>query len=150
MKRILLLLLVLMAIAGCVSEINPETGEKQYKVNPEVAEKIDQVARTAPVIKQGLDVASVIWPSVAGILGIVGGGLVAGTSTWKKLRPKIDEAENKATHYYHATEAVVQAIEEFKSTNKQDWDKLKEKLAEHIGLESENVIRALRNLPEKT
>ena len=49
--------------------------------------------------------------------------------------------------YYSVASAVVEAIEQFKEENPDDWDKLEIELTKLIGPKAENIIRALRGLP---
>lgn len=146
----MLIMAVLLVISGCVTEVDPETGEKFTRLDPEVSQRVEKVTEAVPVIRQGLDVAAILWPSAAGVLGIIAGAVGAAKKAANKYQPELDESRHRARQYHTATAAVVSAIEEFKRTNSDDWEKLEHKLAQHIGPEAENVIRALRGLPDKS
>lgn len=131
-KRLITILLAIILLIGC--QISSETGEKE--INPETAAKIDVVtAEIDHQIQVWGPAATSAFPPAAGILGII--GLITGA--WQKRR------SNRA---HGATEALVSGIEEFKKTHPQDWKKLKAKLK--VGPTAENIIRAIRNLPENS
>ena len=57
-KRIVLGCLLLMSVAGCQTLINPETGEKESRINPADANSIEAVLNVSRDTAAGL---SVIW-----------------------------------------------------------------------------------------
>ena len=144
MKRAKLLLIVLLlvmpTISGCKTTINPETGAEQKQIDPEIAEKVEQGAEAGIAIGS---VLSAFMPGLTGIVGIAAGALGA----WKKIKPKLTEAQSESRMYYTATESVVTAVDEFKKSNPTEWKKLKSLLEKHLGSKAENVIRAIRGLP---
>ena len=135
MKKILLLSLVMcLAAAGCVT--NPQTGQRE--LDPNITATVDTITVPAQqAVELATPFAASLYPPAAAILGVIGLGLAA----WNK---------RKANNSYTLTETVVSAIEAWKAENPNDWAKLQEKLSKLIGPEAENVIRAMRGLPEKT
>jgi len=136
MKRFLLIVVVALlaiGIMGCVT--NPNTGEREIK--PEVVAKIDAVTIPAEQSIEALaPIAVAIWPPAAGILGILGLALGA----WNK---------RKASNSYAVTESVVTTLEKWKVDNPEAWATLEAKMSKSIGIDAENIIRAIRGLPPK-
>ena len=147
--QLMLIMLMVPALSGCVTEVDPETGQELTRLDPEVAQRVGKVSEAVPAVRQGLDVASIIWPSAAAVLGVIGGAVGAAKKASDKYKPKLTEAQLRQLQYHNASSAVVKAIEEFKQTNSKDWQSLKKKLTKYIGPEAENVIRAIRGLPAK-
>lgn len=144
MKKLLGVALVLCLVVGCIQQ-QDETGEPTVVIDPEVVATIDGVAEFGDVAVAVAGPLSIYWPPAAGIAGIIAGVVGA----WRKMKPKLTKAETEASKAYVVTEAIVYAIEEFKKTNRDDWEKLKSQLTKTIGPETENVIRALRGLTER-
>ncbi len=128
--------------AGCVTSLNPGTGETETLLREDVATKIDAVAEAAPGIAALLAIfVPMLYPGI----GIVGGA----AGMWAKLRPKLKTARTEADMYYAATESLVEAIERFKEKDPVSWATLREKLGDNVGDNTEAVIRAIRGLPLK-
>lgn len=134
MKWIMLAVCVLMM--GCQQAF-------QQPVDPNVAANVEVVAETT------LTVMTALSPFFPILLPVIAAG-VGGLATWKKVKPKLLATQTKEKLYYKTTEAVVTAIEGFKVSNPDDWEKLEAKLIKTIGPEANNVIRALRGLTPTT
>ena len=141
-KIVLVNVLLVLMLSGCEVAINPETGGKEYRVDPNRAAEIEQQVDVAGGI---LALLATIWP----VLGPAAGAVVAGLATWRKIKPKVTEAQTEAKLYHSATASVVEAIESFKEEHPDWWKKLKTELVKVTGPNAENVIRALRGLPPK-
>ena len=138
MKKRLLLCLVLLSIAGCVRSTDPETGAEQTYIDPNAAVKVEE--NVEDVIEIGTAL-SAIFPVLIPIVTAASGGLLA----WRKIKPKLTEAQNEATMYHTATEAAINVAEYLKEANPKTWERIKKKV--HMTTETENVIRALRGKP---
>jgi len=131
-----------LGVCGCVQELNPVTGEQETLVKPGVVAKIDAVAEAAPGLAA---ILAIFFPAL-----LPAGTLVAGAAgAWAKMRPKIKTARKEAEIYHTATESLVEAVEQFKADNPDQWAKLKAKLGDNVGANTEAVIRAIRGLPTK-
>lgn len=130
MKKWFISVVFILFICGC--QANPQTGQAELK--PDVVAAIDKAAeKTSEQLKIWGPAATAAYPPAAGIVGIL--GLLVGA--WQK---------RKSNRAHGTTAALVSGIEEFKDANPTEWKKLKDRL--HIGPEAENVIRAMRGLPE--
>ncbi len=127
---------------GCVQELNPVTGEQESLLDPVVAAQIDAVAEAVPGMAALL---AIFIPALYPLAGIAAGAAGA----WAKMRPKLKVARTEAETYYTVTESLVEAIEQYKTDNPKEWAKLRAKLGDNIGDNTEAVIRALRGLPQK-
>ncbi len=132
-------------VAGCIDTVDPVTGEQLIRVEPNTAKLLDNIAYVAEAAQPTGGALAVFWP-VAGLITGIAGGLAG---MWKKLKPKVVEAQKEADLYYATTASVVEAIEEFKKAYPDDWDNLEIRLEKAIGRKTEAVIRALRGMPEK-
>jgi hypothetical protein len=146
MKKIFsvaVLSIMLVAFVGCIKSVDPVTGIANYSLDPNSAAKVDVVLAAGQGI--GMAISSVA-PEIGGLLLAA---LAAGGAVWRNLKPKLTEATDKAQKYYDATSTTVSALEKFKTEYPEDWEKLSPILEKCTGVEVENVIRALRNLPPK-
>ena len=147
MKKTMLLLVVLIAlcVAGCVESMDPATGETVYNVDPDAAAKVERGVEAGIGVLQAL---SIFWPELlpAGVVIGLGGAL----ATWRKMKPKLTEAQAREALYFATTEEIVTAIEQYKTDNPAAWKKLGDEIGDKIGPEAENVIRAIRGLKPKT
>lgn len=130
-------------VAGCITETDSE-GKKTHRLDPNAAAAIEKTADAGISI---LTIAGALWPALLPIVGALGG--VYGT--WKKMQPKYLAAKTEAELYYEITESAVMTIEDFKEEYPERWGVLKDEYwSKVISPEAENVIRALRGLPERT
>jgi hypothetical protein len=91
-----------------------------------------------------------------GPMGAAAGGIILGVlGAWRKVKPSLTVARTEAEHYHAVAAATVAGVEEFKTTNPEQWEALGALLsakAKEQGIDPrliENVIRALRGLPAK-
>jgi hypothetical protein len=114
-------------------------------MSPDAVETVDAIVEVAEPLGQAAVGLAVLWPPLAAI-----GGLVMGVGgAWRKMKPKLTEAESNVQFAEAAGEATAYAIEEFKKVHPEEWDVLSRYLREHHGPEFENFYRALRGLPPK-
>lgn len=142
-KKLCMLLLVLIfvcCVSGCISKINPETGQKTVSADSNSVVKIEVATEGAITI---LGILSAFFP----VLIPVTAAAMAVYGTWRKVKPKLTKAQTDAELYHATTSAVVMAIENYKTANPTEWLKLEEKLLGVVGPNANNVIRAIRNLP---
>lgn len=143
----LVFLVVTFPLAGCVTSIDPTTGEKTYALDPNSpAVAIGEMVGTG---------AGAIAPFLGGTWGLVVGAIAGIAAAWAKIKPSLTQTRTKADHYYAATASVVTAIEEFKKASPEAWLKLETAINEQLTKQNidpktiENVIRAIRGLPAK-
>jgi len=124
-KRLLLMVTVL-AFMGCMG----------CELDEETAGKIDTAVDTGIKLVPLGPIIAGFWPPAAGIAAIV--GIVFGA--WK---------QRKANTTYALSRTIVSAIEKWKQERPNDWPYLEVELNKLIGPTAENIIRAMRGLPEK-
>lgn len=139
---------IITSLQGCVDYVN-STGQEVTRLSDETAAVLDKASELAPIAKDTLVGVGIAFPAVAGVLGIVGGAISAFFGAYKKYRPQITAEHNKAEVYGNTTKALVYAIEEFKATNSEDWETLKQalmfELKDKVGPEYLAIIDALRD-----
>ena len=132
------------SLASCTevtkTTTNPDgttTTTTTTELKPEVVEGMDKVAEVGePASKSLAALLLGVYPPASAALGIL--GILFGA--WNKRR---------ANTMYGLTQTVVSAIDVWKTERPGDWEYLEEKLTKMIGPKAENVIRAMRGLPEK-
>lgn len=140
-------------IAGCDKEtiIDPNTGQaiNVYKMSDSEVNNLDVAANMGITAAGIAGAVSVWWPPAAAIAGIIAGLI----GMWAKMKPSLTLAQTKAQAAYNATQVLVGGIELLKEKAPEQWDKiLKPELVqrfEEVGAIVENIVRAMRNLPEK-
>lgn len=140
--KIVLVVAWLSLAAGCIQQLDPVTGEEEFVLKPEIAAKIDVVAEAAPGMAALL---AIFFPALYPLAGLAAGAAGA----WARMRPKLKTARTEAETYFTVTESLVEAIEQYKADNPDEWAKLRAKLGDNIGANTESVIRAIRGLPLK-
>jgi hypothetical protein len=138
--RILLASVVLLLCVGCLTSLDPNTGQTIYRLDPNVVGSVETVVET------GISVGGLlgaIFPVILPFVTLAGG--IYGT--WKKIKPQVTKAQTEATLYHTAVASLVEAIEDYKEFDPDGWENLKDKIK--VGDKVENVIRALRGLPPK-
>lgn len=123
-------------VPGC------EELKRAASADPNTATAIEGAAEAGVGILQAL---AAIWPGAAVGAGALGTALAA----WRKAKGKLAASKTEGEAYYHTTQALVLAIDEYREANPDKWIKLKATLEGAIGPEAENIIRALRSLPPK-
>ena len=147
--RILLLLTVLLCLGlGCLKEttVDPNTGETQttWRVDPNKADKGEAIADAA-VGAGGLASTFLPW-----LTPFVAAG-AAGVATWRKIRPKLEQATHERDISAKAGSAMAEAIGILKEKHPGAWNDIKapiESIAKPAS-ELENVIRGFRGLPPR-
>jgi len=142
MKKYLLVIAFLFC-CGCVST------SSGMKVDPNAVAKIEAVT------EGGASILVQLAPILGSLAGLIGGGVLGALQIWRKLKPKILEAQGEAEVSYTVTESLVEAIELLKKEQPEQWKKLGSFI--DIELKSagidvkilENVIRGIRGLPPK-
>jgi hypothetical protein len=127
----------LFALAGCATTPAGET-----VLAPETIETIDAIADVAEPLGASL---AILFPPVAAL-----GGVLAGVfGAWRRMKPKVAEAEDLAEIATAAGESTSFALEEFKKAHPDEWGTLSDYLRDHHGPVAESFYRALRGLPPK-
>ena len=130
------LMLSVLVVSGC------EELKRAASEDPNTTVAIEGAAEAGVGILQAL---AVLWPGAAA--GAAGLGVAL--KAWRNAKKNLAQSETNSEQYYHATESLVQAIGEYRDENPDKWEKLKTTFEATIGPEAENVIRAIRNLPQK-
>lgn len=138
MKKLILLIVACVALSGCMKIIDPITGQTKYAIDPNAAAKIEKPAETVVSV---LGVLGTFWPALLPFATAAVGAVAA----WKRIKPKLTEAQTTSNLYHTSTQSLVAAIEEYKKHDPEGWDKLKGELGDWP-TRVENVIRALRNM----
>ena len=150
MKKVMLVVLsvallfaVALVVSGCLTTIDPETGERMRAVDPNVPAMLE------PFAEVGIAVGPLF-----GTIGAAAAGILAGLLTaWRQVKPKLIKAQAESDHYHAAASAVVESLESFKETNPDDWKALGDLIEYQLSQQGispktvKNVIRALRGLP---
>ena len=142
--RILLLLTLLLCLGlGCLKEttVDPNTGEVEttWRVDPN---KADQGEAIADAVVGAGGLASLFWPALVPLVS-VGGGVLA---TWRKMRPKLEQATHERDVGFKAGAAMAEAFDFLKEKHPLVWDDVKpiiEKVTKPAS-EMENAIRGFR------
>ncbi len=75
----------------------------------------------------------------------------AGLGTWRKIRPKLEEATNERDVFFKGGEVLATALDDIKTNQPEVWAKIVpaiEKATGPIGY-AENAIRGFRHLPPR-
>lgn len=146
---IIMLFSILMVISGCLA-YEAEDGTTKYRLIPGMGDKIEAGGEGA------LNLLTLLSPLLGPAGGLAIGAVATGLTVFKKVKPKLTEAQNK----YELSNAVagiaVEAIEQIKTDNPKLWDSMAEKLrkeCEDSGIDTKivkNFIRGLRGIPAKT
>ena len=139
MKWIVAIVLALLVV-GCVTSLDPETGEKLYGLDQNTVGGIESLVETSLTIGT---VLAVLFPMIIPALTLAGG--IYGT--WKKIKPQVVKAQDRATLMHTGVTSLVVAIEQLKKQSPETWEKLKKLIK--VGPEIENIILAIRGLPPK-
>ena len=142
MKKLILTICILLAVTGCVTETASD-GTKTVRIDAEKAEQFEQGAEAGISIMQAL---VVVWPGFAVLSATLAGVLGA----WRTQKGKLIIAQSETKMYHSVTASLVGAIDDYREAYPANWGKLRTQLADTIGPEGENIIRALRDLPAKT
>lgn len=141
------LVVVSLFVVGCA--ISKENGGVKVRLNPNVADKIEDVGEAA------VGVAQSVTPLVGPAGGLLAGGLATGLALFKKFKPKLTQFQTKAEMSNTVAGITVGTFETLKKEHPEVWAKCSEKIRKEC-LEAnidtkvlENFIRGLRGLPAK-
>lgn len=146
---ILMLVSILMIIGGCIA-YEAEDGTTKYKLIPGLGDKIEEGGEGT------LNLLTLLSPLLGPAGGIAIGAVTTGLAVFKKVKPKLTEAQNKYELSNTVAGIAVEAIEQIKKDNPKLWDSMAEKLrqeCEESGIDTKivkNCIRGLRGIPAKT
>ncbi len=147
--KILLLLTLLLCLGlGCLkgTTTDPNTGETSptLRLDPNTADEGEAIADVA--IGVG-GIASTFLPWLAPFVTAGVGGL----ATWRKIRPKLEQATKERDISFKAGATLAEALQELRQKHPQIWDDIKPIIenAAAPASEMENAIRGFRGLPVK-
>lgn len=136
-------------MTGCIA-YEAEDGTTKYKLAPGMDTKIEEGG-------QGIiTLLTLLSPLLGPVGGVAIGGVATGLAVFKKVKPKLLEAQNKHELANTVAGITVETIEQIKIDNPKLWDSMAEKLrkeCEDSGIDTKivkNFIRGLRGLPAKT
>jgi len=137
-------------MAGCRKATDVDTGKEFWTVDPNKAQKFEQVVDTTSQI---LAILGILWPALLP----VGTGIAGALAVWRKYKPKLTQAESEALLYHSLGGIMVDGVEKFKELHPNEakellWalEQIKDKiLSPEERRKIENLIRALRGLPPK-
>lgn len=148
-SRMLVLLAVLLCLSlGCLKEtvVDPNTGETEttWRLDPGKADQGEAIVEVA-VGAGGL--ASTFLPWLA---PFVSAG-AAGLATWRKIRPKLEQATKERDLSFKAGAVMAKGYEELKEKHPGVWDDIKPiiQVVTKPASEIDNVIRGFRGLPPR-
>lgn len=146
-KVLIVTSLALFTLIGCKTIIDSTTGEKFKVLDPN---------SSAVVLGETIaDVVVGVSPFLGSMGAAVGGVLIGILGAWRKVKPKLSEAQTKAEQYHAVAAATVTGIEAFKEAKPEQWEalgKLISEKAKEQGINPlliKNIIRGLRGLPPK-
>ncbi len=149
MKNLIMLMVcvILAGVAGCVTSTDPTTGQQQVSVDPNVVEQAEAGAvAVAGILALLIPFFPWAFPALTALAGVI--------ATWRKMKPKIVNAQSETEMYHSIASSVVLGIEEYKKLYPEKWEDLAEELealknkiiSPEDRLKIENVIRGLRGL----
>ena len=112
-----------------------------YSVDPNVAKYIDHAGKIFVLSQPAINEASGAWPPLA----IITTALAAIFGTWAKVKPDLTTATAKAVKYEIGTKSVIDLVEQWKSLDRESWDKFKAEITKKLPPEAIAVIETLRN-----
>lgn len=149
MKRILIVTAFLLILsAGCQKRLNPETGQKEYRIDPNVAQKVEEGTQAGIGI---LTILAAFWPALIPAMTAAAG--VYGT--WLKVKPRVTKYQQESQAYHTAGSVTAAGIEQFKKLYPKEWENLCQQLEKvknkfvksEDQVKIENIIRGFRGLP---
>lgn len=148
MRKYLLIIAMLFLFTGCITE-TADDGTTTKVLDP------NTVANIESGVESGALIAELLAPLLGPVSYLIGGGLLTALGVWRKVKPRIMDAEGKAEVGHAVTASLVEAIEVLKREHPDKWLILKPKIDAAIaksGMDSavlENIIRGIRGLPPK-
>lgn len=148
-SRMLVLLAVLLCLGlGCLKEtaVDPNTGETEttWRLDSGKADQGEAIAEVA-VGAGGLASTFLPW-----LTPFVAAG-VAGLATWRKIRPKLEQATKERDLSFKAGAVMAEGYEKLKEKHPAVWDDIKPiiQVVTKPASEIDNVIRGFRGLPPR-
>jgi len=140
-----LLIVLVLFMGGCLSSYNPETGETQHYIDPNVAQVVEDKAENVVGILTAL---SALFPAFVPI-ATAGGGALA---LWLKMKGKLTTVEADKDDFYRGGEILTMVLDEVKMKYPETWEKIKPRIEELYkqGANIETVIREFRHLTDTT
>ena len=139
-------LMMVGGITGCQKYIDAQ-GVTVTKLSDDATIVLDKASEIAPLVQDTLVGVGVAFPALLPVLGIVAGAIGAFTGAYKKYRPQLTKAQDTAILAGDTTKALVFALEQFKLTNSDDWNKLKvnikDRLLDNVGPEALAIIETI-------
>ncbi len=126
MKKSVLVALMLVGVllVGCVSLVDPETGETLYGVAPAAAGAIDATAEGVETVGPGLAaIIGAINPGAGVIAGVAISALTTLGVLWRKWRTPMVEMSDSYDRLAMGARAAGDVIEEVVKPNAELWDK---------------------------
>lgn len=152
LSKILLVVMpvvLMLMIYGCISRIDPTTGQKTYVIDPNWAGLFDSAAGVAAIAgPAAVVVASTFFPGAVPIITLIIGILGGLAGMWAKLKPQVTQAKTLADQTHTILTSAVIAIEEYKKNNPAEWEKLSTELQKLIpkGSTADDVISIIRGI----
>jgi len=139
MKKWLITLILLISLCGCTKELNTETGEATWRLNPIISEQIENTAEGTAGLLQAL-------APIVPYAGTAGAALLAALGIYRgKVKPNYVKAKTEAELYHASTKTLVDVIEDIKKNQPELWLKLKPALVDsQMAKNVEQVIWALK------
>lgn len=131
--------LVLVCISGCTKSVN-EDGKTVWGID------LGKSAQIEDAVDAGSSLLSIIYPPATAVALTI---LTALGIYRKKIKPHFEKVKTEANLYHTSTHTLVQVIETIKKDQPELWKKLEPFLESRIGVNTENVIRAIRGLSPK-
>jgi len=145
----ILMMLFPILMIGCLA-YEAEDGTTKYQLLPGMDNKIEEGGEGA------LNLLTLLSPLLGPAGGIAVGAVATGLTIFKKVKPKLTEAQSKYKLSNTVAGIAVEAIEQIKIDNPKLWISMAEKLQKECGecgIDTrivKNFIRGLRGLPAKT
>lgn len=142
MISLVLWVLIILMFAGCQQAVGPDG----VVLDPNAPPLIE------PIVETGISLAQLlgaIWPPLIPI-ATAAGGLFAG---YKRLKPRIQEAQKASDKYLAAGETLTNVLEDIKKNEPELWAKIGPRIQEatssSVVTALENTIREFRGLNTK-
>ena len=139
----MLALALLLVVTGCVTQPDPVTGEALIGLDPNTVGRIEGAAEIA--IAAGTTAGTIAWPWLLPFVGVAGELL----RRWRKEKAAVVKLEPKAVKFHTTAFALVQALEDLKTTNPVLWKKVRTYLYGNklMTIDVENAIAGLLGKP---
>ncbi len=131
-------------IVGCVSSVDPATGEELTKLTPKIVSTLDAGADIVEkAVPTATVVASSVWPILTPVFVGIGTLLTTLAGAWKINKPKLVAATSRADKAEAVTVGVINGVESYKAASPETWEKLGDILAKTLGPELSAIVKAI-------